>query len=58
MYNPRDIIDTIANNVKQTHNPFGIPRFMVNRWHKGLDLPRRGKGHAVYRSDVPVRALY
>ncbi len=43
MYNPRDIIDTIANNVKQTHNPFGIPRFMVNRWHKGLGLPRHGK---------------
>ena len=43
MYNPRDIIDTIASNVRQTHNPFGIPRFMVNRWHKGLNLPRRGK---------------
>ena len=43
MYNPRDIIDTIANNVRQTRNPFGIPRFMVNRWHKGLGLPRHGK---------------
>jgi Fe-S oxidoreductase len=42
MYNPRDIIDTIAGNVRSTRNPFGIPRFMVNRWHKRLRLPRHG----------------
>lgn len=43
MYNPRDIIDTIAGNVRNTRNPFGIPRFMVNRWHKRLHIPRHGK---------------
>ncbi len=42
MFNPRDIIDIIAGNVKATRNPFGIPKFLVNRWHKGTNLPREG----------------
>ncbi len=43
MYHPKHIIDIIGNNVRQTRNPFGVPRFMINRWHKGLKLPRHGK---------------
>ncbi len=42
MYNPKDIIDIISGNVSSTRNPFGIPKFLVNRWHKNLDLPRQG----------------
>ena len=42
MYNPKDIIDIIAGNVRKTRNPFGIPKFLVNRWHKGLDMPSEG----------------
>jgi Fe-S oxidoreductase len=42
MYNPKDIIDIIAGNVRRTRNPFGIPKFLVNRWHKGLDMPSEG----------------
>jgi len=42
MFNPRDIIDVIAGNVKSTRNPFGIPKFLVNQWHKGLNLPHSG----------------
>ena len=42
MYNPKHIIDIIAGNVRKTRNPFGIPKFMVNRWHKKLDIPRQG----------------
>ena len=43
MFNPRDIIETLANNVKQTTSPFGIPKFMVNKWHKDVDLPKDGE---------------
>ncbi|MBI9083391.1 MAG: (Fe-S)-binding protein [Desulfobacterales bacterium] len=43
MYNPKDIIDIIAGNVRKTRNPFGIPKSLVNRWHHGLDLPRQGE---------------
>jgi len=42
MFNPKDMIDIIAGNVKATKNPFGIPKWLVNRWHKGQRLPRRG----------------
>jgi len=42
MYHPRDIIDTIAGNLRTTRNPFGIPHFLVNRWWRKANLPRRG----------------
>ena len=42
MFNPRDIIDIIAGNVKAAKNPFGIPKFLVNQWHKGMKLPQQG----------------
>ncbi len=42
MYHPLAIIDTIAANVHRTRNPFGIPKFLLNRWWKGLDLPAEG----------------
>ena len=43
MFNPRDIIETLANNVKQTASPFGIPKFMVNKWYKDINLPKEGE---------------
>ena len=43
MFNPRDIIETLANNVRQTTSPFGIPKFMVNKWHKDVNLPKEGE---------------
>ncbi len=43
MFNPRDIIEVLANNVKQTTSPFGIPKFMVNKWFKDLSLPKEGE---------------
>ncbi len=43
MYNPRYIIETIAGNVKKTRSPFPIPKFMVNKWWKGMSLPKSGE---------------
>lgn len=34
MYNPRDIIEVIAKNIRSTRGPFGIPKFMHNNWWK------------------------
>ena len=45
MFKPRDIIELIADNVKKTRNPFGIPNVLMNRWWKGMDL--RPKGDAM-----------
>ncbi len=43
MFKPRDIIEILASNVKQTKSPFGIPKFMVNTWWKGAGLPKNGE---------------
>ncbi|GAB6905604.1 conserved hypothetical protein [Desulfosarcina cetonica] len=43
MYNPRDIIETIAANLRQTRNPFGIPNALVNRWWRDSKLPYTGE---------------
>ncbi len=42
MFNPKDIIEALAGNVRKTRSPFGTPRFMVNRWWKKMSLPREG----------------
>ena len=43
MYHPKHIIDVLAANVRKTRNPFGIPKFMVNTWHKKLSLRQEGE---------------
>ncbi|WP_457551720.1 heterodisulfide reductase-related iron-sulfur binding cluster [Desulfobacula sp.] len=43
MFNPRDIIEILASNVKQTKSPFGIPKFMANTWFKDVNLPKKGE---------------
>ena len=42
MYNPRDMIDVISGNVRMTRNPFGIPKFLLNHWHYGIQAPNAG----------------
>jgi Fe-S oxidoreductase len=42
MYNPKDIIDLIADNVKKTRNPFGIPKFAFNNWWKKAAVTHEG----------------
>lgn len=42
MYEPRDIIETLADNVRKTMSPFAVPKSMVNDWWKGQNLPTQG----------------
>ena len=42
MYNPKDIIDLIAGNVRKTKNPFGVPKFVINNWWKGTGMATQG----------------
>ena len=42
MYNPKEIIDLIADNVKKTRNPFGIPKSLVNTWWKSANVKQKG----------------
>jgi len=45
MYNPKDIIDAVAANVRKTRGPFGIPKWMDNTWWK--KMPLRWEGDAL-----------
>jgi hypothetical protein len=38
MYNPRYIIDVLADNIRKTRNPFGAGNGTVNKWWKGNHL--------------------
>jgi len=42
MYDPKDIIELIANNVRKTRNPFGASNSALNTWWRGLPLRREG----------------
>jgi Fe-S oxidoreductase len=42
MYDPKDIIELIAGNVRKSGNPFGVSRSVINRWWRGLPLRREG----------------
>jgi Fe-S oxidoreductase len=42
MYNPKDIINLIADNVRKTRNPFGIPKFAINNWWKNAEIKKQG----------------
>jgi len=42
MFNPRDIIELIAHNVKKSRNPFGVPRVALNRWWWRTPLEKKG----------------
>jgi Fe-S oxidoreductase len=42
MYDPRVIIDLIEDNVKKTHNPFGVPKWTINRWWQKADVKKEG----------------
>lgn len=47
MYNPRDIIELIAINVRKTRNPFGLPGSQINTWWKDLSGFTRRPGDAL-----------
>lgn len=42
MYEPRHIIELIADNVRKTQNPFGASNSTINKWWKGALIQREG----------------
>lgn len=42
MFDPKDIIENIADNVRKTHNPFGLSKKGFNTWWKGVEIPANG----------------
>jgi Fe-S oxidoreductase len=57
MYNPKDIIDLIATNVRKTRNPFGVPASHLNTWWKGLPRGGRRPGDALLFTGLMYQSI-
>ncbi|MGA8139497.1 MAG: hypothetical protein WB948_02325, partial [Desulfobaccales bacterium] len=57
MYNPRDIIDLIAANVRKTRNPFGVPGSQFNTWWRGEPGFTRRPGAALLLTGLMYQAI-
>jgi len=42
MFDPKDIIENIADNVRSTRNPFGLSKDGFNTWWKDVNIPEKG----------------
>ncbi len=57
MFNPTDIIDLLAANVRQTRNPFGVPPSRFNTWWRGLSGFTRRPGDALLFTGLMYQAI-
>jgi Fe-S oxidoreductase len=57
MYNPKDIIDLIATNVRKTRNPFGAPSSKINTWWKGSPSFTRRPGDALLFTGLMYQSI-
>ena len=57
MFNPRDIIDLIAANVRQSRNPFGVPNSRFNTWWRKMPGFTRRPGEALLFTGLMYQAI-
>jgi hypothetical protein len=57
MYNPKDIIDLIAMNVRKTRNPFGVSSTTLNTWWRGAGGFTRRPGDALLFTGMMYQAI-
>jgi Fe-S oxidoreductase len=57
MYNPKDIIDLIATNVRKTRNPFGVPATQLNTWWQGLTGGGRRRDDALLFTGLMYQSI-
>jgi Fe-S oxidoreductase len=57
MYNPRDIINLIAANVRKSRNPFGIPRSQINTWWREAPGSTRRPGDALLLTGLMYQSI-
>jgi Fe-S oxidoreductase len=57
MYNPRDIIDLIAANIRKTRNPFGIPNSQINTWWREAPGFTRRPGDALLLTGLMYQSI-
>lgn len=57
MFNPKDIIDLIAANIRKTRNPFGVPNSRFNTWwRQGAGFTRQ-PGDALLFTGLMYQAI-
>jgi Fe-S oxidoreductase len=57
MYNPRDIINLIAANVRKTRNPFGISNSQINTWWREAPGFTRRPGDALLLTGLMYQSI-
>jgi len=57
MYNPRDIIELIAANIRKSRNPFGIPNSQLNTWWRGMPGFTRRPGDPLLLTGLMYQAI-
>jgi Fe-S oxidoreductase len=57
MYNPRDIIELIAANIRKTRNPFGISNSQINTWWRQAPGSTRRPGDALLLTGLMYQAI-
>jgi Fe-S oxidoreductase len=57
MYNPRDIIELIAANVKKSRNPFGAPGARINTWWRDTPGLTRRPGDALLFTGLMYQSI-
>ena len=57
MYNPRDIINLIAANVRKSRNPFGIPNSQINTWWREAPGFTRRPGDALLVTGLMYQSI-
>lgn len=57
MFNPQDIIDLLAANVRRTRNPFGVPASRFNTWWREASGFTRRPGDALLFTGLMYQAI-
>lgn len=57
MFNPTDIIDLLAANVRKTRNPFGVPACLLNTWWQSAPHFTRRPGDALLFTGLMYQAI-
>jgi Fe-S oxidoreductase len=57
MFNPKDIIDLLAANVRRTRNPFGVPSSRFNTWWRDAGGFTRRPGDALLFTGLMYQAI-
>ena len=57
MYDPRDIINLIAANIRKSRNPFGIPNSQINTWWREAPGFTRRPGDALLLTGLMYQSI-